>query len=120
MPVHVAPLDDELLDDDDPDEVTLAVHGTPLHRGMVALMEHFGDDRPKLVSLALRIRALSQVLSDAEAREWVFDDPDDPGSSLVHPALFEAAATAPLAEGLSFDPEEFFDGVEQLASDFAD
>jgi uncharacterized protein YchJ len=66
-------------------------------------------DKHKAASLNLRSWAYSDMLHQQQIQAWS-------AGHKVHPALFVAAATMDMNDHGNFDPNEFFNKVEEIAS----
>ena len=77
--------------------------------GIMARRFPAGSDKP--FAIRSRMEALIPLMKDKRAKGWSFDV--EPGCSKTHPAMFRAAAMAPIymkrnERGFRFKKDEFF------------
>lgn len=83
---------------------------SPQMRGMVAIIDHYHDDKAKGFAIQTRLWALCEILHHATIREW--ERGDD-----VHFAVYAAAADVRLTKQGKFRAKEFFKRVKQIADE---
>lgn len=108
-----------VAESDDPEADVLYITPTdhPLSRAAFKVLEHCQRDTAKYMSIMYRIHATANIIRSGNLAQWVLSDSDS--GLLVHPAVLEAAATAPLAEGesITFLPDVFFARIQELATE---
>ncbi len=83
----------------------------PLNRAMLAVREHFKDD--KFMSVMLRLFALFEISKHKAVQEWVRETPKGEGIEIAD-ALVYAAARASLSKKLKLNARE----MVRLAKEF--
>lgn len=91
----------------------------PLHRAVFGVMDHY-KNHPQREAISTRLGAFYFLVNDVrETGRWDKwqKASDDPEAKLLHPAVVEAIATAPLTQYGGFEVNSFFAAVEKIAKE---
>ena len=83
---------------------------SPQMRRMLAVNDHYHDDKPKAFAIQARLWALCDILHHSRIREW------ERGED-VHYAVYAAAADVRLTKQGNFHVSQFFKRVKELAAE---
>jgi hypothetical protein len=87
----------------------------PVNRAMLAVKEHYGEDRDRAVAAMMRLMAFWVIYRTVECDRWKKKDPEDVGFTLLHDSVMDVAATMPLNGDGHFDVPRFFAKVAEVA-----
>jgi len=98
----------------------LVPRDTPVNRGAFAVMNHYRE-HPQREAVFVRVMAFFFLMNRLDEEQWKRwckpeSGPND-GRMMVHPAVMDAVATAPLNTYGQFEPSEFSALVQRLIED---
>ncbi len=97
---------------------TVSPIDNPLNRSVFAVLEHYKDDprQPFFYGRVLAFYFLVNDVGEERFKKWMKpSDVDD--SVMLHPAIVEATASAPVDRNGQFEREQFFAIAERIAKE---
>lgn len=106
-----------LVDEESGEDTRIRFTDQPINRAILALKKHCGSDSVLYFNVTMRFFAMLTILKRQEVESWMTDDSSKPGCAQLHTAVVYAGAEATLDKDGEFDIDEFFERVENIASE---
>ena len=93
----------------------------PINRAFMAVADNMAEtevSREKSFNILVRIWAVGDMIRSDRIKEWQKECEDDPARILIHESVLTAGAVLPLNKRGSFNEEEFFQKVAELAKEY--